>query len=330
MAMEIKTNANNKIMDLDLAEYDQVDEFKLIMDNQNQLYCDNSKFLVTLSSCSDQASIDDTNCENDFVFLPAPLQQQQQQQQNQTHKPPPLQTVLTKSQDPTTTPATAQAQDIGEKQNTRRGLEITETGSNENTVNKTIQYPLIALNNNGINPFGNYQQQNRQTSEMEIQHPINNDNNNTQIFNKRPVEGSYALSTKPFGVIEQPETSHLVSSANKLADLMQQIVAKSDLIYIAIPCAYCPYNETVACPPSDISNWINHMSFQHNCKICPICNKLVGLGPDRDIDVMRKHVIEHLNMEWLDKRASRINFTFGLQQRWFSGSRCAIKDPRHR
>lgn len=315
MATEINTNTNNKIMDLDLTEYDQVDEFKLIMDNQNQLYCDNSKFLVTLSSCSDQASVDETNYENDFVFLPAPLQKQQQQSP----------TILSKSQSATKTIATTTTA-IEPKQTTHLRNEITETGSSANVDNKTIQYPLLSLNNNGINPFGNYQQtHNHQVVGLKSQQS----NNNSQ-FNKRPIEGSYALSIKPYGIIEQPETSHLVSSANKLADLMQQIVAKSDLIYIAIPCAYCPYNEPVACPPSDISNWINHMWLQHNCKICPICNRLVGLGPNRDINVMRKHVIEHLDDDWFDKRASRVSFTFGLQQKWYSGSRCSIKDPRHR
>lgn len=286
--------------DLDLTEYDQIDEFRHLI-TDNQLRCDNSKLLLTLSSSSDHTILEDTNCENDFVFLPAPLNQHHQQQQQREY--------------PTRSRVTLPPTEISKIINVEPAL---DAGDNK-AVSKLIlqqpnSLPLISLNNNGNNPFGKYRDTNSEVDPY----------NQRQSAIKREVVEN--CLSKPYGLIEVCQS--LGNNANKLADLMQQIVTRSDLIHIAIPCAYC--HEPVACPPTDISSWVNHMSRQHNCKVCPVCNKMVGLGPNRDVNIMRKHVIEHLDNDWLERRANKINFTFGLQQQWFSGTRCVVRDLNQR
>lgn len=287
-------------MDLDLAEYDQFDEIKFLMDhNKEQTYEGASSFLMTLSSTSSEPSNnDDANCENDFVFLPAPppkvpINQQQaglqlstrsqQQQQNQIQVPQ------------------------VKKADFRSSLEMASEATTFHGTHQTA-HPLMAINSNGGNPFYNSQQ----VSPTGL----------TQTQQPNWITESFA--SKPIGLLDI--TANIPNNPNQLADLMHQIVTRSDTIYIAIPCDYCP--EPVACPPSDITAWLNHMSRQHHCKVCPVCNKLVGLGPRRDIDIMRKHVMGHFDNEWLDRRANRVNFSFGLQQQWFSSGKCIIKDAR--
>lgn len=323
-------------MDFDLAEYDQVDDTKSMLENHENLYYDgsSSKFLVTLSSCSDQASVEDANCENDFVFLPAPtkpfvLQRDTQSSQaasNSTALPAaqahPAQgiTTATTSISPSTT--SIRSQNANPMAITRQPEPRTQQVS-FSEINQTQQqqaaHPLNAISTNSKNPFGNFQQDspmNQTLVQQQQQQP--------QVDSTRLLV-TETCASKPIGPLEVlPATTN----PNKLADLMQQIVTRSDLIFIAIPCAYC--HEPVVCPPSDISNWLNHMSKQHNCKVCPICTRIIGLGPRRDIEIMKKHVIEHLDEEWLERRASRVSFTFGLQQQWFSGNRCSVKDPRYR
>lgn len=302
-------------MELDLSEYDQVDEIKLIREGNNQLYNTGStstKFIATLSSCSDQASFDETNYENDFVFLPAPPEQVNSR--TQSINPNPQQPVVLSSGSRlvSRTPPQQISPSI------TRALMVTQT---ENTSN---------------NPFGNFKQPLHNDRGREEKEHIRHHVTDLNMFGCVKNEGSAAKSgciqqrsegcaSKPAGLLEV--CPNLTSDPNKLVDLMQQIVARSDQIYIAIPCAYC--HEQIACLPSDISSWLNHMSSQHNCKLCPVCNKMIGLGPKNEIDIMKRHVLEHLNDSWLERRAIKVSFTFGLQQQWFSGNRCSVKDSRY-
>lgn len=325
------------MMDFDLAEYDQVDDTKLMLENHENMYCDgsSSKFLVTISSCSDQASIEDANCENDFVFLPAPakpfvLQQEtppSQATSNSTESPvtsaDPTQAIsseTTSISQPTASIRSQNAESMAIARQPESKIQQANSSEMNQTCQQQVAHPLNAISTNSINPFGNYQSQQDSSS---LNQPL--------LRQHQPVESTRNLvvneicASKPTGPLE---VLPAITNPNKLADLMQQIVTRSDLIFIAIPCAYC--HEPVVCPPSDISSWLNHMSKQHNCKVCPICTRMIGLGPRRDIEIMKKHVIEHLDEEWLERRASRVSFTFGLQQQWFSGNRCSVKDPRHR
>lgn len=249
-------------MDFDLSEYDQVDEFDLILDQQlhfgYQLHnkatdYPSTKLLVNMSSSDDQ-SINELNSENDFVFLPAP-------------QPPKRQAGTSENELKET------------KQQVKRSVPVAEVINQQPTFSANLPLATIQTNNVQINPTG--------------------------LIDAR----------------------HLVANQdqNKLSDLMKALVSRSDLIYIAIPCAYC--HEQITCPPQDISSWLNHMSWQHNCKTCPICNKMIGLGPKRDIEIMRRHVLDDLDDQWLSARANQFSFSFGLQQHWFSGNKCTVKDP---
>lgn len=337
---------NRLIMELDLSEYDQVDDTKLMLENHENMYCDgsSSKFLVTISSCStDQASVEDANCENDFVFLPAPtkpfvLQRETQPSQTSFNSAivtstgnAPISATLTTATATTTvtTTTTTTSTESTPSQNANstpitkqpesRTQQVSSSETQSQTHQQQVAYPLNVISTNSNNPFGNYKQDcslvNHQQQVLQQQQQ---ETSTRQLSNE-------TCASKPIGLLE---VLPAITNPNKLADLMQQIVTRSDLIFIAIPCAYC--HEPVACPPSDISSWLNHMSKQHNCKVCPICTKMIGLGPRRDIEIMKRHVIEHLDEEWLERRASKVSFTFGLQQQWFSGNRCSVKDPRHR
>lgn len=312
-------------MELDMTEYDQVDDTKLMLENpqHEHLCCDaasSSKFLVTLSStsCSDQNSVEEaeTNCENDFVFLPAPTKPFVFQRQTQ---PKPISSsdssdstqesligaTSTRSQ-PTNQLATFNELNLNTQQAALNDLATTTTTNYQQQV--VLNHPLTTISTN--NPFGNYQQ----------------DYQGKASSSEAKEEPTKGCTSKPIGLLEVLPAIN--TNPNKLADLMQQIVTRSDMIFIAIPCAYC--HEPIACPPSDISSWLNHMSRQHNCKLCPICNRIIGLGPKREIEIMKKHVLEHLDEDWLERRAAKVSFTFGLQQQWFSGNRCSVKDPRYR
>lgn len=304
-------------MDLDLTEYDQVDEIKsLMMDNPPGEMC--SKFIVTMSSCSDQTSIDEANCENDFVFLPGPppiatsscnqstMNLNQQKAPDATH-----QQQVTRSQ--------TSAIDKGGQQ-LARPLVSLKTSCGNGISGGGVGGSAIATSGSAIatsgNPFSPAPDSLTPALHYHYQAPTLASATSLQ---KHQATGS---PDKPLGLLV-PSAAIINSNPNKLAELMQQIVIRSDLICIEIPCSYCI--EPIACPPSDISSWLNHMSKQHNCKLCPVCNRLVGLGPFRDVEVMRRHVIEHLDSEWLEQPAARYNFTFGLQKQWFSGSRCSVK-----
>lgn len=274
-----------------------------------------ASFLVTLSSGDSDATntTDDTNCENDFVFLPAP--------------PPPLPSMPpvtgaannqqleennAKSIVPTTRsqqqyrPSTLQSSKRSEfKLPLEVASDATTYYNNNHFQSQTATHPLMAINSNGgNNPFFGLQQVGSE---------------NTGAITQQPI-----WTSKPVGLLEA--CSNIVENPSKLSDLIHQIVTRADSIYIAIPCAHC--HEQIACLPTDISAWLNHMSMLHNCKVCPICNKMIGLGPVRDIEIMRKHVINHLDNEWLNHRASKVDFSFGLQKQWFLGGRCTIKNIR--
>jgi len=178
----------------------------------------------------------------------------------------------------------------------------------------------MTINTNGSNnPFHSLQQT-----------VGGSDGNNTSTLTSQSSQPFWMrhenFSNKPIGLLEVSTSPPSSQSANHLSDLMHQIVTKCDSIYIAIPCVFC--HEPKACPPSDISAWLNHMNRVHNCKVCPICNKLVGLGPIRDIEIMRKHVVTHIDNDWLESKSFKTNFSFGLQNHWFSSGHCSVKDPR--
>lgn len=309
-------------MDLDLAEYDQIDEIKFLENHQRS--GSEGSTLVTLSSCSNHFSSDDGNYEGDYVFLPSPAGSIPPNDDSieLSHKPIDGSTVNSQqisSLGSATAPTTSV---VSDKTDTIDACKIVTGGPH--SVNSTAEArisqvtksgPLLAINNNtsAHNPFGNF-------SQMSLSRGIENMVAQRQQRYTRP---ELSLS-KPIGLLEM----NSLASPNpaKLADLMQAIVTRSDMIQIAIPCAYC--HELVSCPPSDISPWLNHMNKFHNCKACPICNRLVGLGPRRDLDVMRSHVVEHLDESWLDQKASRVSFSHGLQQHWFLGNRCDVRDTR--
>lgn len=289
-------------MELDLSEYDQVDEIKFIRESQNQLGNAaglSSKF-ATSSSCSDQATLEEANYENDFVFLTMPEQASVRVQQASQQARIATQVPGSQASNPTAP--------------NNQSLQQPSTCSHQQ-VSPSVTRALMAIQTDNVsnNPFGNIRARS-----------FAGEDDVCQLQRTTASMKSESCISKPFGLLEVcPNTA---GSHNKLADLMRQIVTKSDLIYIAIPCAYC--HEQIVCPPSDISSWLDHMSCQHNCKLCPICNKMIGLGPTRAIDIMKRHVLEHLDDDWLERRATKVNFSFGLQQQWFSGSRCSVRDER--
>lgn len=310
-------------MDLDLADYDQVDEAEFFMGQRLGLEGQASRagslpFIVTLSSSCDRSGSggEEANCENDFVFLPpAPTGAQTRPTQSPKQMAPSqLQQTSSKSggsqgqsdeADERSVPAPPTSLPLGSKQQQEPSREQAARAS----------HPLMTISPNAagsgaMNPFYNLHQMSPDGASSQAYQP----------FWMRPE--SYA--SKPIGLLEANLGNSC--SPSHLSDLMHQIITKSDSIYIAIPCAYCP--EPKACPPSDISAWLNHMNRAHNCKVCPICNKLVGLGPMRDLEIMRKHVVSHIDDEWLERRSAKTNFSFGLQQQWFAGSRCNVKNPR--
>lgn len=296
-------------MDSEFTDYDQLHEAKLMLDNREHICHDGStsRFLVTLSSCSDQGSSEEATSDNDFVFLPAPIQnyetRNQQQQRREFTEP----AVAHRSN----CEAIFRSELKVHRNNKDLSLKQSASGLPTN--------PLLAINRNpnqGNNPFGNAPQSPRID-------PMGSGASRKQRYSDSAFE-CVPDSIKPIGILE---LSPAIAN-NKMAELMQQIVIRSDSISIAIPCNYC--FEPVSCPPADVSNWLDHMSTQHNCKVCPICDRLVGLGPTRDLEIMRRHVVEDLDENWLEKRASRVTFTFGLQQQWFSGNQCAIKEPKYK
>lgn len=313
-------------MDLDLAEYDQIDEIKFIENHQRS--SSEGSALVTLSSCSNQISLDDGNYESDFVFLPSPpsLSPTSNDSSESSNKPADVSSDY-KQTSPmivTTSPVATALSIPSDKASVIDATKLIPSGSSApellarsrpTQVAKSGPLLTICNNANAHNPFGNY-------SQVSLSKGIENMVSQRQARSSRP---ELSLS-KPIGLLEM--NSIASSNPGKLADLMQAIVTRSDVIQIAIPCAYC--HELVTCPPSDISPWLNHMNKYHNCKVCPICNRLIGLGPRRDLDIMRSHVVEHLDETWLDQKASRVSFSHGLQQHWFQGSRCSVRDTRLR
>ena len=328
-------------MDSDLADYDQVDEAMYFLTNKLGLDSQPSNgghLLVTLSSSTEQPNNEETNCENDFVFLPAPnnsnqtnsVRQQPTASISNQIRPDQGNSKFEQScssgnrlvknsiacdrlQNLSHTTAQVSLSDARHHQVAELAIDATKTGPSAATQLQQptrASHPLMTINSNGKNPFSSLQQMS----------PDKASNQTYQPFWMRPE--SYA--SKPIGLLEV--STNNTCTPGQISDLMHQIVTKSDSIYIAIPCAYC--HEPIACPPSDISSWLNHMNRAHNCKVCPICNKLIGLGPMRDLDIMKKHVVAHIDDDWLEKRNAKANFTFGLQQHWFSGGRCSVKETR--
>lgn len=312
-------------MDLDLSEYDQVDEVKYgawrpqamfacqnINTNSNSGNSNNKDAnLTAVAGVSSSTADDSSGCENDFVFLPAPPSRHEPTESERPNN------SMTYGDQSLATP-TASLKDLGaDCDQNHSKLSPFGFRSTQQTINNKVfvrpelntSLPLSTRNanlstiNNSNNPF----------------------DNNANCHMPQPIVGS---PSKPIGLLEVSSSVNVAGATSRLDDLLHQIVTRSDLIYIAIPCAYC--HEPIACPPSDISAWLNHMSRAHNCKACPICNKMIGLGPRRDIEIMRKHVLAHLDDDWLNRRAAKTNFTFGLQQQWFSGSRCTVKDAKFR
>lgn len=331
-------------MDFDLAEYDQIEEVAFLMDKNNGLQVPTSaaSFLVSLSSGSDHVTSlsDDTNCENDFVFLPSLSVPTNPQQTNE------LQELFRKAT-ATATRSLSQLQENRQQQQSSSSakspvvaqqptatMAVPRTNTTSNTATGTAQntviqqqpeagaHPLMAVNSKtgSNNPFCQLQE----VSPVGVTATFRNATTAMPLNWYRENNESNKHALKPIGLLDV--SKNIVNNPNQLSDLMHQIVTRSDTIHIAIFCTYC--NERIACPPSDIAAWLNHMYKQHNCKACPICHRLVGLGPLKDIEIMRKHVGTHFDDDWLDKRAAKVNFTFGLQQNWFSSDRCNVRDPR--
>lgn len=297
-----------------MTDYDQVDEVKLMLDNR-ELVCQDgstSRFLVTLSSASDQGSVEENTSDNDFVFLPAPNQipsgRNSQKHLQQQHERYPQNVTAGRSH------FDSQAF----KPDFKGPTTIHDRAQQKSSINLASTNPLLAINrglNQGNNPFGNAPQ--KPSSE------INEGGSRKHRYASSAFE-CFRDSIKPIGLLE---LSPAVAN-NKMDELMRQIVTRSDSMLIAIPCTYC--SEPVTCPPADITNWLNHMSIQHNCKVCPVCNRLVGLGQARDLEIMRRHVVEDLDENWLERRANKESFTFGLQQQWYAGNQCIIRETRYK
>lgn len=351
-------------MDVDLSEYDQVDEVKSLAGwaamgppappSSSAGKADVLAGIGTNNN-SNNNSEDMSACENDFVFLPEPprpqqpqeLQQQPQQQQQQQQTPDaalprPASARPTQAKPPVDWRKVRTYTIMGPDNlplEYRSKLTSTACSSNKEqqhrttTTNNSNQHapvrsqpvpssPLsiinanlgLVCNSNSNNPFdSNANCLKQQLQQHQQQH--------------QQVSSTIGSPSKPIGVLEISSSVSIAGTYSKLDDLLHQIVTRSDLISIDIPCAYC--HELVACPPTDISAWLNHMTRVHNCKPCPICNKMIGLGPRCDLDIMRRHVVAHLDDDWLNRRAARTNFTFGLQQLWFSGTRCAVRDAKY-
>lgn len=347
--------------DLDLAEYDQVDEYKQVIENQNQ-----NKFVETLSSGSDhQASIEEINCENDYVFLPPAPQTEKKAQEatsselvsngkNRRGKASDNQNDEPQDESSADQFSSASGQPTGAQTLCRPLNESSVTNSNNPFGSKQIdprilaQITCISSLDSIKRPFQYQQPQQQHAHSQQVQ---SQSLSQIQLLQKSQQIRTAAIQqqspqshqpfslptfddyfgkcpSKPLGVIKPSLSASPNQEASQVHDLMQQIVSKSDSILISINCTYC--SAPIVCPPSDISGFINHMNSSHNCKICPICEKFVGLGLGKDISVMQRHVVEHFDHEWLEKKSKRINFTYGLQQQWFPGSRCKVKDPRHR
>lgn len=314
-AEPIEANVNEE-MDLDLSEYDQVDEVKSVAWQPQNLFTPqntgNKNNTVSSSSNNNNniavgganSSEDSSSCENDFVFLPAPPSRNQPVELKQ---PSNLKQQL--ADQPAHKPIDYEQTD--QSKLSPIGFRSTQASNNNLIVRSqpTASLPLSTRNANLSPATGN-------------NNPFDS---NANCHLPQSIVGS---PSKPIGLLEVSSSANFAGATGKLDDLLHQIVTRSDMIYIAIPCAYC--HEPIACPPSDISAWLNHMSRVHNCKACPICNKMIGLGPRRDIEIMRRHVLAHLDEEWLNRRANQTNFTFGLQQQWFSGSRCTVKEVKYR
>jgi hypothetical protein len=319
------------IMDLCLADYDQVDEAKYFMDQRDQQPAGDD-LLITMRSEKNDDLVD---CENDFVFLPGPVKTpstsntSEDSAQNEINKTEQSDrdkqfadtaTVDTNKQ-PKTIATPDQLDNRSHKQNFfgNTNADASKFKGQDLGIAVTspvrVAHPLMTINtNNGDNPFRTLH-----STSSEASGAIS-----SSVLSSTPLWKKYeSLIRKPIGLLEQGNSGE---NASHLSNLMQQIVTKSDSIYIAIPCAFC--FEPNACPPSDISAWLNHMNRVHNCKVCPICNKLVGLGPTRDIEIMQKHVISHINNDWLESTSFKPNFSFGLQNHWFSSGLCSVKDPR--
>lgn len=285
-------------MDLDLSEYDQIEE---IAEGTEKLFPGDidSKLLVTLSSGSDRASLDgDINCENDFVFLPSlssAIEATEFRFKQVSSASSSLEQATRHASQKKTDSCCSIRTWLGSRKESSRSRGPLEINTTSNSI-RCMRAPMMP---------------------------------STDLTGRRNTESFGPVM--PIGVIKYPPIFNddgLLgrpdrSKTNKLAELMQQIVIRSDTILIAIPCQLC--HDQIACPPSDISAWLNHMGKQHNCRVCPICNRLIGLGPLKELEIMRLHVIEHFDEEWLDGLANKINFTFGLQQHWFSGYKCSIR-----
>lgn len=335
-------------MDLDLSEYDQVDEVKSLAawatmgphipsNNSNN---NSNKRDSPASTNSDPTSTnnndDNSASENDFVFLPAPPRQHESQTQQTTDTGD-----MASIQSSQVKPSSDGIHEV------RKAQSYTIVGPNclphiqdQSTKLSDIEQQYRSTTTTSYNNNNNYVPVRSQpvpstplsiiNANLGLVCNNNNpfDNNANCLKQQQQINNAIGSPSKPIGVLEVSSSVNVSGTIKKLDDLMHQIVTRSDLIYIEIPCAYC--HEPVACPPTDISAWLNHMSRAHNCKVCPICNKMIGLGPRCDLDIMRRHVVAHLDDDWLNRRAARTNFTFGLQQQWFSGSRCNVKDAKYR
>lgn len=340
-------------MDVDLSEYDQIDEIKLLQDNHEKIFGSATKpssLLETLSSNSGgtdttQNAYDEANCENDFVFLPAPPQPTTAAISAPNAQPQQLKTPTQLPQSQLSHHQQQQQQQPPRSQPTvvitaPYATQVLRTNPMSEPARQTTCHPLVAINNNTKNPFC----QPVSTPGQEIiglrpiKHQVPNVAAPVTTTSARPVVSAATsiasgrivesfVYNKPVGILEM-SLSSMSANPDKTSYLLQQIVARADTIDIVIPCHFC--HEPIVCPPKDISAWLNHMSTFHNCKTCPICDKLIGLGPRKDVGIMRKHVISHSDNEWLERRAQQACVTFGLQQQWFSSSRCSVKETRNR
>lgn len=367
-------------MDIDLADYDQVDEVKAILSNKQLASAFAGHLVETLSSSMGQTNTYDESvqCENDFVFLPTPSEQQQVDHQKHhstatgvfgtTNNNNNNNTNINDSDDDKRSDSNQEK--VKQAKSTINRLEDSSDHSftlgttTSRTKSQTIQAFSQHTNNTGTtNPFAigkgiksvslvcppslderqrfNREQLATTSTNLHTTHHIlqqvqNQQQSQTQQNQRQQQQQAIPMLTrwtqpaviecfgpvKPIGVIEIVSNVNEKDETKRVSNLMQQIVTKADSIRIDIPCAFC--RERVPCLPSDISYWLDHMDIIHNCKCCSICNKLVGLGPKRDLRLMHEHVIEHFNSSWLQQRAVKSNFTFGLKQQWFSGVRCNI------
>ena len=68
-------------------------------------------------------------------------------------------------------------------------------------------------------------------------------------------------------------------------------------------------------------HWLDHVNEAHNCKLCLICHKLVGLGQQQNLDQIQKHVNTHISEDWLESVAAATGLN---KNRFSSEQQCKV------